>query len=95
MKQDKYSKIDKEIEYMRCSFFEGLQSEGDSICGTCAHFESIFNKNGSISDLGQCFKPCPVKRGLDKVHAESSAKSYINSGIANNYSKLVRNNNNE
>ena len=90
MRQNKYEEYDNELEYKRYNFFKGLQADGDSICGTCKYFESILNKNGSIGDLGRCHESCPVKRGLDKVHVESNAKSYINAGIPTRYCEFSK-----
>jgi len=75
---DHTNKHDNQIELLRYNFFLGVQGDNEIICGTCQHFETILDDSGSITNLGHCYKNCPVKNGLDKVHAESNVSRYIN-----------------
>jgi len=85
MRSDKYDELDKKTETLRYNFFKGLQGDGDIICGTCQHFESIVDNSGSITDLGHCYQNCPVKNGLNKIHAESNVSRYSSHKIETAY----------
>ena len=85
MNKNKYDESDRKLEALRYNFFKGLQGDGNTICGTCQHFETILDDSGSITSLGRCYQNCPVKNGLDKVHAESNVSRYTNHNIETKY----------
>ena len=68
-----YEELDDKVEVSRFHFFAGMQGDGPSVCGTCKHFESVFDHNGAISFLGNCYAKCDISSGQNKVDARTTA----------------------